>query len=62
MFLLAIYVCAAQIEGAAAWELQEPLSCKFQSVACAMFSNQLVLCTHGFLHFDVNLEVGAQRD
>ena len=45
-----------------AWELQEPLSCKFQCVACAMFSNQLVLSTHGFVHFDVNLEVGAQRD
>ena len=37
----AIYVCVAQMEGAAAWELQEPLSCKFQCVACAMFSNQL---------------------
>ena len=54
-----VYVCAAQMEGAAAWELQEPLSCKFQCVACAMFSNQLVLCTHGFVHFDVNLEFGA---
>ena len=50
------------MEGAAAWELQEPLSWKFQCVACSMFSNQLALCTHGFVHFDVNLEVGAQRD
>ena len=59
IYMYYVYVCAAQMEGAAAWELQEPLSCKFQCVACAMFSNQLVLCTHGFVHFDVNLEFGA---